>query len=277
MYYFSDTEHIRVCDLIGQKLLELSEQENWQACDVENEFLISFWRKDGACEAMKKAIAKLIDIFRFYLTYISESLTVFNMAGYDKVLSIIPPPKMSKEELQQVLADIYHDPEKLKLADYQEIYFNRKEIEYIFETVERRASGHFLPTINEELLAQNTQQAKTIEIQNNQIKALEKQAQQNQSKTNTVKSIQSAKSNNAMVRFIKALLTVHYGADVAENPRKHIAEFDSSQGVKYANGKIQKDFDRLGYEVGISGRTLQNWLDGVPLPKENGLGKVALS
>lgn len=257
---FFNVEHISFYSLILDQLKEI---------DVSNELdqsVLLFLR--DKTHHVKKAVEKLIQVFRFYFMYISESLTIFNAKGYDKDLSIIPPPKVSKEEFQQALSEVYHHSEKL--SDYQEIYFNRKEIEYIFETYEKRTSGYFIPSINEQLLTQNTQQAKTIELQREQIKQLENQL--NKTNSTILEKAQSAKTNNAMSRFIKALLFVHYGADVAENPRKHIAENDSTQGTKYSNGKIQQDFDRLGYDVGLSGRTLQNWLDGVPLPKENGLG-----
>lgn len=67
--------------------------------------------------------------------------------------------------------------------------------------------------------------------------------------------------------FIKYLLAVNYGEDVANNPRSNILEYDATQGHKYANGAIQKSFDLKGYKVPVSGRTLENWIKDIKLQK----------
>lgn len=67
----------------------------------------------------------------------------------------------------------------------------------------------------------------------------------------------STKTINAQAKFIKALLYVHYGVDVANNPRPHIENID---------GEIKLDFDRsgLGREL-PSYLTVKQWVDRVEL------------
>lgn len=61
---------------------------------------------------------------------------------------------------------------------------------------------------------------------------------------------------------------MNYGEDVANNPRSHILENDPTQGVKYANGAIQKSFELKGYKVPVSGRTLNEWTKDIKLTKQ---------
>ena len=256
MIFEFEAEHYALDEVI----FELIRKENKELKAVDKEVFFTL-QKMG--KQIKQAIENLINIFRYYLMYISESIKAFNIKGYDKILSITPPPKISSEELQRVFTDIHQHPEKM--AEYDWIYFSRKELDYIFNSYEKRKEGYFIPSINEELLTRNTHEAQIIKIQTEQIKQLEKQVRQNKEVHNTM---QSAKTNNAKDKVIKALLAVHYGEDVAEHPRRHILEHDKTQGVKNANGEIQKAFDLAWYEIPVSGRTLQNWLDGVPLPQK---------
>ena len=80
--------------------------------------------------------------------YISESITAFNVNGYDKILSITPPPKISSEELQRVFTDIHQHPEKM--AEYDWIYFSRKELDYILIVMkkEKKAISFLVLTKN---------------------------------------------------------------------------------------------------------------------------------
>ncbi|WP_324005692.1 hypothetical protein RFF20_07235 [Pasteurella multocida] len=104
-------------------------------------------------------------------------------------------------------------------------------------------------------------QAKIEELQK-QITELEKELQD---RKNEGKNTQKIDKRNL---FIKYLLAVNYGEDVANNPRSHILENDTTQGVKYANGAIQKSFELKGYKVPVSGRTLNEWTKDIKLTKQ---------
>ncbi|MCA6969419.1 hypothetical protein [Pectobacterium carotovorum] len=69
--------------------------------------------------------------------------------------------------------------------------------------------------------------------------------------TNTPK--QSKKTENAQAKFIKNLLTVMYGEDVAEHPRKHI---DGKMA------QIRTDLEAKSLYC-PSGVTIENWLSDI--------------
>lgn len=64
------------------------------------------------------------------------------------------------------------------------------------------------------------------------------------------------KKNEKLLKALKVLIAVHYGEDVANRIRSNIAESDPAQGVKYQNGAIQVEFDKMGYKVPYSGKQL---------------------
>ncbi|HGO5391812.1 TPA: hypothetical protein ACK2W2_000398 [Klebsiella michiganensis] len=66
----------------------------------------------------------------------------------------------------------------------------------------------------------------------------------------------SAKTINKRAQFIKSLLRIHYGNEVAENPRRFLDKNDSD---------ISKDFKNLNI-VAPSGRAVQGWVDNVDIP-----------
>ncbi|MGV6989356.1 hypothetical protein ACWA5Z_10790 [Testudinibacter sp. P80/BLE/0925] len=68
------------------------------------------------------------------------------------------------------------------------------------------------------------------------------------------------KTINALTKTLKAFIAVCFGENVADNPRSHIAENDITQGTKYTNGIIQIAFDKNGYKVPVTGRTLSEWI-----------------
>jgi hypothetical protein len=57
--------------------------------------------------------------------------------------------------------------------------------------------------------------------------------------------------------FIKALLAIHYGEDVADNPRKHIDNY---------SGELRKDFELAGIDL-PSGKTVEGWLKGIDIKR----------
>ena len=74
----------------------------------------------------------------------------------------------------------------------------------------------------------------------------------------------STASENKKNEFIKALLQIKYGEEVAENPRPHV--YDPNVSNKGKDGVIQKDFELKGLTKHLpSGRTLQNWVSSVEL------------
>ena len=71
-------------------------------------------------------------------------------------------------------------------------------------------------------------------------------------------------SNNKKNAFIKSLLPILYGEEVASNPRPHI--YDPNSSEKGKDGSIQKSFELHGLDKYLpSGRTLNNWVKGIDL------------
>lgn len=66
----------------------------------------------------------------------------------------------------------------------------------------------------------------------------------------------STKTINTRTQFIKSLLRIHYGNEVAENPRRFLERKDSD---------ISKDFKDLNI-IAPSGKAVQEWVKGVDIP-----------
>ncbi|QGM80710.1 hypothetical protein [Otariodibacter oris] len=100
------------------------------------------------------------------------------------------------------------------------------------------------------------------------IKELEKEIL---SKDKTIEELSSQKSkkpspasDNKKNAFIKSLLYIHYGEKIAENPRPHVHDPNSSPIS--ANGAIQRSFDENGLSKHLpTGKTLLNWVKGIEL------------
>lgn len=78
-------------------------------------------------------------------------------------------------------------------------------------------------------------------------------------------SQQDEKINERLLKTVKVLLAVHYGEDIAEKVRSNIAEYDSTQGVKYSNGAIQIAFDKKGYKLPFTGKYLNQLLKDIDI------------
>ncbi|HDR1923464.1 TPA: hypothetical protein QB653_001963 [Pasteurella multocida] len=142
------------------------------------------------------------------------------------------------------------------LLDCIEILQRRNEsINYRLRSSSDKPLADKLQTENVELKSEN----KNLQ---ERITELEKELQD---RKNEEKNTQKIDKKNI---FIKYLLAVNYGEDVANNPRSHILENDTTQGVKYANGAIQKSFELKGYKVPVSGRTLDKWTKDIKLIKQ---------
>ncbi|MEM7927629.1 hypothetical protein Q4R04_17780, partial [Morganella morganii] len=63
-------------------------------------------------------------------------------------------------------------------------------------------------------------------------------------------------SNNVKNNFIKSLLHIHYGDDVAENPRRFMDNKDSEISNDFRNQKITPP----------SGKAVQEWLKFTEIP-----------
>ena len=97
-----------------------------------------------------------------------------------------------------------------------------------------------------------------VDSKNKLIEELQKQIEKN----NKVKI--STASENKKNEFIKALLQIKYGAEVAENPRPHV--YDPNDSEKGKDGVIQRDFEVKGLTKHLpSGKTLKNWVSSVEL------------
>lgn len=68
----------------------------------------------------------------------------------------------------------------------------------------------------------------------------------------------SSKTTNMQAKFIKSLLQIHYGADVANNPRQHLEEKKSGAGT------ILSDFNAVGLKA-PSGVVVDRWLKFVDI------------
>lgn len=134
---------------------------------------------------------------------------------------------------------------------YDKIVINTVVIQdSINEEINKKQSNIILPnaqSINNELQQELEQAKKEIE----QLKNGEPQNLNNQPKKESRKTI------NAQSKFIKSLLYIHYGADVANNPRPHIEN---------TSGEIIKDFDAHGLSKELpSCLTVKKWVDSVEL------------
>lgn len=67
-----------------------------------------------------------------------------------------------------------------------------------------------------------------------------------------------ARSEGKKSEFIYQLLRVHYGEEVANNPRRHITEITAT-GARGCKGKISQAFELAGITPNITGQTLSNW------------------
>ncbi|WP_224717764.1 hypothetical protein [Pectobacterium versatile] len=68
--------------------------------------------------------------------------------------------------------------------------------------------------------------------------------------------VHSTKTINMRTQFIKSLLRIHYGNEVAENPRRFLERNDSD---------ISKDFKNLNI-IAPSGKAVQGWVNEVDIP-----------
>lgn len=66
----------------------------------------------------------------------------------------------------------------------------------------------------------------------------------------------NAKTTNKQAQFIKSLLRIHYGEDVAESPRRFLEKKDS---------EISMDFQKMDI-VPPSGKAVQSWTEMVDIP-----------
>ncbi|WP_109059166.1 SlyX protein [Aggregatibacter aphrophilus] len=105
------------------------------------------------------------------------------------------------------------------------------------------------------------------EIQNlkNQLDAKDKKIEELKEQIESYQNIKvSTASENKKNEFIKALLKIKYGAEVAENPRPHV--YDPNVSNKGKDSVIQRDFESKGLTKHLpSGKTLKNWVSSVEL------------
>ncbi|HDR1069719.1 TPA: hypothetical protein QB323_002053, partial [Pasteurella multocida] len=166
---------------------------------------------------------------------------------FDSVFFKVKLPMQICYQVHREQNDIF---EEENISDI--FFFFRDHIDEFIEN--RKTKSVRLPQITD-------QNVKIDELQS-KIAELEKELQD---RKNEEKNTQKIDKRNL---FIKYLLAVNYGEDVANNPRSHILENDPTQGVKYANGAIQKSFELKGYKVPVSGRTLNEWTKDIKLTKQ---------
>lgn len=138
---------------------------------------------------------------------------------------------------------------------YDKIAINTTIIQdTINEEINKKQNNIILPSaqlIHNELQQELEQAKKEID----QLKNGMPQNLNNQPKKESPKTI------NAQSKFIKSLLYIHYGADVANNPRPHIEN---------ASGEIVKDFDAQGLSRELpSSLTVKKWVDSVELDMDS--------
>lgn len=256
-------------DIVGKDIL------NTEADVIDEDQNISFLKVGMKEDIIKKSVHYLMNALRYYFVLVYSNITEFcgySFKNYDE-FSLFPPDKVNLKEVQEILREILQDSNKLSSYDW--LYFNAKEIETaLLAYREYRANGDSgaldwrkMRTLNSEVLERNLYLEEQNKILITEITRLKKEYDQSNRITETAKKLESTRSENKKNQLIKDLIYVCFGEDVAEHPRRHIAEEDSSQGIKYAKGEIQKAFDLKGVKINITGRTLDSWIKDVPISK----------
>lgn len=110
-----------------------------------------------------------------------------------------------------------------------------------------------------------TDELKSFKIENDLLKGrineLKKEIEKFKNNDSTISNNQpkkeSQKTINAQSKLIKSLLYIHYGEDVANNPRPHIEK---------TSGEIRKDFESKGLSRELpSCLTVKRWVDNIEL------------
>lgn len=90
-------------------------------------------------------------------------------------------------------------------------------------------------------------------IENNQMSKLKIQNLEKEIEKSPTKEIK---------RFLKALIYIHFGAEVANSPRKQIFDDSSCSGK---DDIIGKEFEKNGIKINITGKTLAEWINKTKL------------
>lgn len=160
-----------------------------------------------------------------------------------------------KREIESIINHIIPDTSNLIEDELDDLisYVKVKEID-LTPIVQNRLDGYSSDELRQQI---ERLESELIEKDN-----IITKMQLEVSEKRTAKS--SAKSENKKNAFIKSLLKIHYGEEVAENPRAHI--YDPNMSEKSRDGKIQKDFELHGLTKHLpTGKTLKNWVDSVEL------------
>ncbi|TPH25384.1 hypothetical protein [Haemophilus haemolyticus] len=169
--------------------------------------------------------------------YLKKGNYFFDLKDYDPICDFLPPSTMPEHQVSTTLKAIIAAKTALK----DEV---KKELERI--GVNRLAP--------EKVIGFSL-------LKSEHIKILE-------SGSNLKTEITNQEKENVSIRLKQALklfIAVSYGEDVACKIRSNIAENDTTQGVKYSDGAIQKAFDKKGYKVPFSGRYLADMLKDVDI------------
>lgn len=183
----------------------------------------------------------------------------------------LPVENFEKHNINELISQGFIDEvEQIVINKGEEFYFylpfevNRTKIYLDDIKITHEELLHFLDVFTDT----DNQLAEINHLKNELMKKdnLITKIQSELSQATTAKT--STKSENKQKEFIKALLHIHYGADVAEKPRLHI--YDPNMSEKSRDGKIQKDFELHGLAKHLpSGKTLENWLKGIELDTQD--------
>ncbi|WP_048736256.1 hypothetical protein [Necropsobacter massiliensis] len=183
----------------------------------------------------------------------STARNIANSRGYEWN---VPPYRNLVENENLSKPDILDTAKDLIIAELRAEKAKNEQLQ---------AENEGLKAENAELKVQPKQSAvdseSILELENQlaeKDKIIEELREQLQQKPN------NTASDNKKNAFIKSLLFIHYGEQVAENPRPYI--YDPNSSEKSKDGVIQKSFELSGLDKHLpSGRTLQNWIKSVDL------------
>lgn len=157
------------------------------------------------------------------------------------------------------------------LKEWMTKYYPNQKPNFLFDNIEKNYhSGITLETYNV-LLAEKNKMDIKLKQANDKISELNKKLSENELENLSLKKMldkfgsNEKKPTSKQLAFIKALLYIHYGQDVAENPRQEINK-DSYNNVKGEIGTIREDFINFGLLNNLpSGDIVRDWVNEIEL------------
>ncbi|MDF7667232.1 hypothetical protein PT273_05165 [Orbaceae bacterium ESL0727] len=177
---------------------------------------------------------------------------------YDKTLvNNIDEPTQNNDKLQEQINQLKQELERQKKVNdnFVTVPFYKDNDDFLKDY--KQGKHHPTNDHEQELTAENKQ----LKINNQklieQLNEAKKEIEILKQPTDKNNQPESPKTINAQARFIKALLYITYGADIANNPRP---------SIDGASDDIRRDFEAKGLDANLpSGVTVKQWVDSVDL------------